>query len=790
MTNLDTGELRGLSSAEVDECVQAGTTNELPDQTSRTYGGIIRSNVLTRFNLIISILAGVVLAVGSPVDALFAGVMVLNAVIGIVQEIRAKRTLDRLRILVIPMVTVRRDGATAQIPPEAVVLGDLLELKQGDQVPVDGTIVRGESLEVDESALTGESDAVLKLEGDEVMSGTAVMSGSAMVVAERVGADTGIHRLISQAKEYVLATSELRSGVDQILRIVGWMLIPLASLLLWSQLRASSSTSEGLISAVAGVVGLVPQGLVLLVSMALAVAVIRLAGEHVVVQELHAVEGLARVDVFCVDKTGTLTTGAMQVERFDPIDTDAALVRRAVSSLVRIDPNPTTTLRVIGGYVGETGHWDAEYHVPFSSARKWSGATFEIPAASSGMDGTDRTWILGAPEILLDLVEPAVAATIASGFEQAINDAQRVVLIASTPEGLADSALPDRLIPRAVIALSEQIRPDAAATMEYFRRQNVTIKVISGDNPATVSAVASRIGLEHADRAIDMRHVDTDDEANLTELIDHNAVFGRVLPEQKRAIVGALQRAGHTVAMTGDGVNDIPALKLADIGIAMNTATPATKAISQLVLLDGRFDRMPNVVAEGRRVIANMERVSALFVTKTVYAALFALTIGLSGSIFPFLPRQMSLVSELTIGLPAFFLSFRAADNPCRPGYLHRVLRFALPAGFAAAFVTLTAYWIARSSLVGATLEQARTASTIALVLFAFWVLYVLMTPVDRLDAILLSSLVAVFALTLAIGPIRRFYRLEWPPMWGLVSTAATVIAGIVIAQIVVRLRR
>ena len=382
-----------------------------------------------------------------------------------------------------------------------------------------------------------------------------------------------------------------------------------------------------------------------------------------------------------------------------------------------------------------------------------------------------------------------VAATITADIEQAINDANRVVLIASTPDTLTDSALPERVTPRAVIALSEQIRPDAATTMEYFRRQNVTIKVISGDNAATVSAVAGRIGLEHADRAIDMRRVDTDDQAALTELIEHNAVFGRVLPEQKRAIVGALQQAGHTVAMTGDGVNDIPALKLADIGIAMNTATPATKAVSQLVLLDGRFDRMPNVVAEGRRVIANMERVSALFVTKTVYAALFALTIGLSGSIFPFLPRQMSLVSELTIGLPAFFLSFRAADAPCRPGYLGRVLRFALPAGLAAGVVTLTAYWVSRSPLVDATLDQSRSASTIALVLFAFWVLYVLMTPVDRLDAILLSSLIAAFALTLAIAPVRDFYRLDWLPWTGLVSTGAIVVGGVVSAQLILRQR-
>jgi cation-transporting ATPase E len=312
--------------------------------------------------------------------------------------------------------------------------------------------------------------------------------------------------------------------------------------------------------------------------------------------------------------------------------------------------------------------------------------------------------------------------------------------------------------------------------------------VISGDSAATVATVAGRIGLEHADRAVDMRHVDMDDEPALAELVEHNVVFGRVLPEQKRAIVDVLQRAGHTVAMTGDGVNDIPALKRADIGIAIDTATPATKAISQLVLLDGRFDRMPHVVAEGRRVVANMERVSALFVTKTVYAALFALAIGLSGSIFPFLPRQMSLVSELTIGLPAFFLSFRAADDVCRPGYLRRVLRFAVPAGVAAGVVTLTSYWVARTSAIGATLEQSRSASTIALVLFAFWVLYVLMTPVDHLDAILLASLVTAFGLTLAIPLIRDFYRLELLSLAGWVSTGVTVVGGVVLAQTIVRL--
>jgi cation-transporting ATPase E len=300
--------------------------------------------------------------------------------------------------------------------------------------------------------------------------------------------------------------------------------------------------------------------------------------------------------------------------------------------------------------------------------------------------------------------------------------------------------------------------------------------------------VAKRIGLSGDE--VDMRTVDIDDEPAFSELVERAAVFGRVLPEQKRAIVDALQRAGHRVAMTGDGVNDIPALKRADIGVAIDTATPATKAISQLVLLDGRFDRMPNVVAEGRRVIANMERVSALFVTKTVYATLFALAIGLSGSIFPFLPRQMSLVSELTIGVPAFALSFRAANEPCRPGYLSRVLRFAVPAGLAAGTVTLASYWVARSPLGGATLEQSRSASTIALVLFALWVLYLLVKPADRVDLALLALLVVAFVVVLAFTPIRDFYRLDRPPAAALISTGVIVAGGIVASQVFVRSRQ
>ncbi len=770
----------GLTASEVADRTRSGQANTVPDRTSRSHGEIIRSNLLTRFNFIISALAIIVLTVGEPADALFAIVMVVNAAVGVVQEIRAKRTLDRLRVLIAPVVTVRRDGRVEQIEPEAVVRGDVIVLAPGDQVAVDARVVETHGLEVDESALTGEADPVGKLVGDTVLSGSAVTAGEAVVVTEAVGTATWIHALLTQAKEYAPATSELRSGVDQILRLVAWVIVPLGALLVWSQLRSDQPTDDAIISAVAGVVGLVPQGLVLLVSMALAVAVIRLAREHVVVQELHAVEGLARLDVVCVDKTGTLTTGTMEVESIDPIGTDAAIVDAALAAIADNEPNPTATLRVIAERVDTDPGWTTEHRVPFSSTRKWSGSSFRSTAPWTDIA---PTWVLGAPEVLLERADEPTRRSVMADVDAAAERAGRVVLLASSSSTMHTDDLPDDLTPAAIIVLAEQVRPDVGETMEFFHRQGVIVKVISGDSAVTAGAIAARLGLPGADHRVDMRTVDGDGPG-FAQLVDATTVFGRVRPDQKRAIVEALQRAGHNVAMTGDGVNDIPALKRADIAVAVDTATSATKAISQLVLLDGRFDRMPHVVAEGRRVIANMERVSKLFVTKTVYAALFVLAIGFSGSVYPFLPRHVSLVSELTIGVPAFMLSFRAADTASRPGYLRRVMRFAAPAGLAATVVTLSAYWIARAPVSGASLDEARTASTVALVAFGFWVLFVLMHPVDRLDLLLLAALVGAFVLSLTVAPIRDFYLLDWPPAAVWASTAATVGAGTVIAQL------
>ncbi len=771
-----------------------GRANVQPSRTTRRYRDIVKANVATRFTAIIAVLALVVLLVGDPLDAIFAFVLAFNITVGMVQEIRAKRSLDRLQVLTTPTVRVRRAGIERDIAPAEVVLDDVVLLGAGDQVPVDARVSQADGLEVDESSLTGESDPVPKLAGDEVLSGSAVVAGTAVVVAVRVGEQASVHRLVAQARQFVLTRSELREGIDRILQAISWMLPAVAALLLWSQLRADRSVADGLVSAVAGVVGLVPQGLVLLVSLAMAVAIGRLARDHVVVQELAAVEGLARVDVLCVDKTGTLTTGELAVESIEALEAWPAResarepaaqpapvaapvaapdeLALGLAALVGTESNPNATLAILSRHLPTAPSWPVSGRVAFSSARKWSATSF----------GDRGTWLIGAPEVLLDAVGTNASPTVRKRVSALAAEAKRVLLVGWSPHPLGTGTeLPAAVHPVGLVVLSEQARGDAATTMAYFARQHVTVKVISGDNPRTVSAVAVGLGVPGAEAYVDLREV----QGPLAELAERTTVFGRVLPEQKRELVEALQQAGHVVAMTGDGVNDIPALKRADIGIAMDTATPATKAVAQLVLLDGRFDHLPRVVAEGRRVIANMERVSALFLTKTVYATVFALVVGLSGAVFPFLPRHLSLVSELTVGIPAFVLSFRSIERPVEAGYLGRVLRFAVPAGLGAASVTLLTYWLSRPGWFDSGLGPARSASTFALGVMSLWILYRLVRPLDRFEAVLIGTLLAVLVLAYVLPVTRSLYALELPsPAYGL-ATGLVVVGGIVLLQVV-----
>ena len=765
----------GLTSAEVRERVADGKVNIIDSRVSRSVSSILRSNLLTRFNAIMSVLLVVVLVFGHVVDALFGLVMVANAVIGIVQELRAKHTLDKLSVLVEPSVTVVRDGADQQIPVDQIVLDDVIRLVTGDQVPADGIVLAAGSVQVDESLLTGEADPVHKNIGDSILSGSFLVAGSTTVEITAVGDDAYAQHLAAEAKEFTLAKSELMGGIDQILRVVTWLLIPVGGLLLWSQIQADGSLGEAMVSTVAGIVGMVPQGLVLLVSMAMAVAVIRLGKRRALVQELPAVETLARVDIVCVDKTGTLTTGVIRhrdtvaLGGHDPDE-----FAEALAAIAAADPHPNPTMSGIAGAYPDDPGWTVDRFVPFSSAEKFSAVRF--------VNG--QTWVIGAPEILLDDGDPALAdrlSTIAATGD-------RVLLVAVTDEALSDDddgGAPDGLDPFGYLTFAEEIRSDAADTVGYFVGQHVTPKVISGDSASTVGAIAATVGIPDAERTVDARTLPDSETADFATAINKDAVFGRVTPDQKRSMVTALQGAGHTVAMTGDGVNDVLALKRADIGIAMGAGAPATKAVAQIVLLDNEFSVLPFVVAEGRRVIANMERVASLFVTKTVYAAILAVAIGFVGWAFPLLPRHLTLIGSLTIGIPAFFLSFESTDEPVRSGAFQRVMRFAVPAGVVAAGAAYGVYSATRA--IHTDLSVARSATTITMVLVGMWVLVELISPLTPKRAALIGMLVGAFALILALPLGRTFFDLVIPPLTVIVVIAAVSVIAAVVLHLLLR---
>jgi len=749
----------GLASSEVDDRVARGLTNQTRERTSRTYGEIVRANVFTRFNAILGVMLAVILSVGEIQDATFGLILIANSLIGIVQEVRAKRTLDSLAVTVAPRLHVVRDGSSTDVPVEEIVLDDLCELRTGDQVPVDGQVRSVAGLEIDESLLTGESDPVAKERGDEVLSGSFVVAGSGRFQATQVGDDAYARRLALEARRFTLVKSELVSGINTLLRCIQYALFPVAGLLLWRQLD-THDVDAALTGVVAGVVGMVPEGLVLLTSLAFGIASVTLARRNVLVQELPAVEVLARVDVVCLDKTGTLTEGDVVFDRLEVLAEGEGDVARALGALAA-DENRNATLGALALAFSDPG-WERTAVVPFSSARKWSAAEF----------GAQGTWVFGAPEMVL-AADPESEAR--ARADQLAAEGHRVLVLARSASGLERETLPDDLQATALVLLAENVRSDAAETLAYFAEQGVSLKVISGDNPRTVAAVARTVGLAGADSVMDARDL-PDDEDALAEVLERNSVFGRVTPQQKRAMVGALQSKGHVVAMTGDGVNDALALKDADLGIAMGSGAAATRAVAQLVLLDGRFSTMPGVVAEGRRVIANIERSANLFVTKTVYAILLAVAVVITGWRYPFLPRHLTIVSTFTIGVPGFFLAL--APNPRRyiPGFLQRVLRFCVPAGIVAGAASLVTYAIARFE-ENLSFRESRTTTTLVLVAVGLWVLVILARPFSRWKAALVGAMVGAVALILVIEPFRDFYALELP-QWRIIGQGALIAAG------------
>ena len=765
---------RGLTDEQVRQRIERGEVNEAPTANARSLADIIRKNTFTWFNALIGSMWVIMLIVAPIQDSLFGFVIVANTLIGIIQEYRAARTLEKLAVIGEAKPVVRRDGEDVEVRPSEVVLDDVIVLRTGDQLVVDGEVLAAAGLQIDESLLTGEADPVDKHPGQAAMSGSFVVAGSGVYRATRVGRESFAAGLTEQAKKFELTNSELRDAINKFIRIVSYFLIPVGVLLLTSQLiRADLPINEAIRGTIAGVVTMVPEGLVLLTSIAMAVSVIRLAQRRVLVQDLPAVEVLARVDTVCADKTGTLTEPGMHLGHIVVVgDRSETEMREVLGALAAAETSPNPTILAIAEACANPG-WAVSATIPFSSARKWASVEFVDHGA----------WVLGAPEMVTpdddrvrDLAAPYA------------NQGARVLVVAhagDSARAVDAEAGPGPVTPEALVVIDQKLRDDAKGTVEYFLDQGVRVKVISGDNAETVGAIAAEAGVPGADDPVDARHAPTNTD-DLAQVMSTRSVFGRVTPAQKQQMVDALHLGGSTVAMTGDGVNDVLALKNADLGIAMGSGSGATRAVAQLVLLESKWSVLPSVVAEGRRVLGNIERVSDVFLTKSVYSTVISVLTGVFAVTFPFLPRHLSLVGALTIGIPGFFLALMPNKERFRPGFFKRVLVFAVPAGIIAAMSAWTSYAIAL--WVSEPVSNAQQAATVTLFIVATAVLAIAARPLNLVRWGIIAGMVVAFAAVIYIPPLSEFFALSLGPERyslvavgvGLVGAVAVWIAGII----------
>jgi cation-transporting ATPase E len=761
----NSAEFMGLTQVEVDQRIAAGETNDAPDANSRSLASIIKENTLTWFNFLIGSMWIVMLIVAPWQDSLFGLVIVANTLIGTIQEYRASRTLEKLAVIGEAKPVVRRDGSDQEISAAQIVLGDLIVLRTGDQLVVDGEIEQSQGLEIDESLLTGEADPVDKKFGDAAMSGSFVVAGSGYMRATKVGRDSFAAGLTEAAKQFQITNSELRDAINKFIKYVSYFLLPVGIALLLSQLfRAKLPLDEAIRGTIAGVVTMVPEGLVLLTSIAMAVAVIDLARRRVLVQDLPAVEVLARVDTVCADKTGTLTEPGMQVQETIPLgDVGLVDIEAALGAVAASQPNANPTLSAIESNYPNP-NWQITESVPFSSARKWSSAAFV----------DHGTWVLGAPE----MVDPNNSEMLVRANKSAASGARVLVLAKSAASVSSDENL-GAVDCVALVVISQTLRSDAAETVAYFLSQGVNVKVISGDNAETVGAIASQAGVPGADRPYDARNL-PDNTNQIAEVLATTNVFGRVTPAQKQAMVDALHLKGKTVAMTGDGVNDVLALKSADLGIAMGSGSGATRAVAQLVLLDDQWSVMPSVVAQGRKVLGNIERVADVFLTKSFYAMIVSSATVIFAVAFPFLPRHLTLVSALTIGIPGFFLALMPNTERFRPGFFRRVLLFAVPAGVIVAVSSFTSYGIAL--YFDEPIFNAQSAATITLFIVTIAVLAQSARPFNAVRLLLVATMIAAFVAVLYIPFLSNFFLLSLAPeRYSVISIVVGLIGAIAV---------
>jgi cation-transporting P-type ATPase E len=758
------------------------------ETSSRSLASIVAGNVFTLFNAIIGAFFLLDLGLGLYADSIFGLIAVINSSIGIYQEKKAKETLDEIAVLVAPHAKVVREGETVELLATEVVPGDVIQVGPGDQLVADGEAVASRGLTMDESLLTGEADGIRKGEGDRVLSGSFCVSGSGHYVVDAVREESYAGQLAGEAKTFRHPPSPLQEEVNRVIIASTYIMAPLAILLILSLKLRNVGLEEAAQTATAGLVTLIPEGLVLLMSVTFAVAAMRLAKRNTLVQQMSATESLASVDTICVDKTGTLTAGELRlagVEYADGVDPKAGAA--ALGNFAASAGDRNQTLETIAAeFPGKAGTVRSE--VPFSSEWKWSGVS---------LDGGGATYVLGAPDILAESGALTLPPGLAAKLEQETAAGRRVVAFGQT-----DGALPDDpaagaappMQPLALVVLEETLRPDAAETIAYMREEEVDLKLISGDAAATVTAVAYAVGVPRDAGVVEGPDL-PDDEEGLAKTAEANTIFCRIKPEQKKALVGALVAAGRYVAMIGDGVNDVPALKRARMAVAMGSGAQVTKGVADVVLLKDQFARLPEAVGEGRRIARNIHRLGRLYLTKTVYAATLILLVAVPGFAFPFLPRHLTLAAFLTIGIPSFVLALLPSDGPLYRGRLLRALAaFAVPAGLATALGSILSFFLV-DTLAGASLEAGRTAATTTLIVLGLAFILLLERGPGREHIAIQSNMLAmvaalgaVFAGILSIPFLRDFFDMVLlsAPEWFLALFSAA--AGLTIASLLWKL--
>lgn len=767
----------GLSNEEVLKRKEDGKVNYIPKAPSRTIWQIIRANLFTSFNAINLILATIIILAGSPKNSLFLGVIVCNTLIGVAQELRAKETLEKLSVVSMVKAKVLREGETKEIPASEIVLDDIIYLENGIQIMVDAEVVYSNGLEIDESMITGESDSISKKLKDNLYSGSFVVAGEGYARVTKIGKQTYSSILAEEAKKFKVINSELRNAINKIFKILIWIIIPVSILLTVAQLKATGNDwRSAMIGTVSGIIGMIPEGLMLLTSATFIVSIVKLGKHDTLVQELCATEVLARVDVLCLDKTGTITQGNLKLSDIRNIGSRSDKeIDEILSVLIHNLPsNNPTQKAILDKYTSYNNEVKCIKKVVFSSKRKWGGAKFE------GLG----TWVLGAPEIILkekyNLIKGAV--------EEEAKKGKRVLLLANVCNDVLEDELTGKIESAALILIEDIIRKEAPEVLAYFEKQGVEVKIISGDSPITVSEVARRAGVNEWKNYIDAKEL-PDDNDKFREIVRKTKVFGRVTPHEKKRIVKALQEDGHTVAMTGDGVNDVLALKTSDCGIAMANGSDATKAVAQLVLMKSDFSALPKVVEEGRKQIQNLERVSELFLSKTIFSIFVSVIASILLIEFPIDPIQLSLVGSCAIGIPGFFLALLPSTGKVEKGFLERVLTVSIPNGLILAIFTTSTFVIARH--IGSDITYSKTAALLLFAGISMMILIRVARPLTKFKMGLCIAMFSIMALAFLTPVGRLIFSLERLKLrhW-IISLAVIFGSGPLITELVDILRR